>query len=289
MRDHLRSIQASGVLPPLSLELPAVPQLQLDSKVGQPSSTPASLPPASASQQIAVINSCPLLVVPSSVLLPPEPSPYRPMRPNRSISAPSEPGQRPTQPVRCISAPSRLPADNQPLRPGNVISSGVPQAHPRYRETGRLAPSPVAKPSLSTPKTEVQVRVVHAPARAGQDIKPDVEQVRRILSSPAAVPSAAEPASTPVLHIEELPQPTPSKPPRSPQPTSTSPTLQNGGEKPDRLSGPALRAGSSPFAQEEGGKPGEQHKPRSRYWPCCPPYLCIKHLFRSRSNTCPPL
>ncbi len=261
MRDHLRSIQASGVLPQLSLELPAVPQLQLDSNVGAPRSSSAGLQPSATGQQIAVINSCPLLVVPSTMPLPPEPSLYRPVRPSRSISAPSEPGQRPTQPIRCISAPSRLPAEHQPLRPGNVISSGVPQAHPRYRETGRLAPSPVTKPS-PPPKAEVKVRVVHAPARAGQDIKPEVENVRSILSSPAAVSSGEQPGRS-GQQGRELSHPSPPTHSTSPQPDSSSPAVQNGTVKAKRLAGPSLSADSTPFALQESSKPGED-KARSR-------------------------
>ncbi|KAK9867594.1 hypothetical protein WJX84_001566 [Apatococcus fuscideae] len=264
MRDHLRTIQASGVLPSVSLELPAVPQLQLDSLAGPPLSSPVGLQPA-ASQHIAVINSCPLLVIPSTLPLPPEPPLYRPVRPNRTISAPSVESQvRPTQPIRCISAPSRLPAEGQPLRPGNVISSGVPQAHPRYREIGRLAPSPITKPSLPAQSaTEVKVRVVHAPSRPLQDNKVDVEPVKRVASSPAVVLGsvAEDKPSKSVLDTRAL----------SPLPTAnnTSSGLQafrGGPTKAERLFGPSLSANASPFARShsttaDGDRKGNDRSP----------------------------
>lgn len=253
MRDHLKSIQANAVLPPVSLELPAVPQLQLDSIVGPPVSACAGLQPAAASQHIAVINSCPLLVIPSSLPLPPEPALYRPVRPNRTISAPTEAGQRPAQPIRCISAPSRLPTDGQAVRPGNVISSGVPQAHPRYREIGRLAPSPVTKPSL--PKAaEVKVRVVHAPARASADSQPPPprEGVKRAASSPAAALLPAEESSKPV---QDTRAPSPLQlgihTPGGPDDT------RDGLGKAERLLGPSLSSDTSPFAHSNSGKSEE--------------------------------
>lgn len=261
MRDHLKSIQANAVLPPVSLELPAVPQLQLDSLVGPPLSTSAGVQPAAASQHVAVINSCPLLVIPSTLPLPPEPALYRPVRPNRTISAPTEAGQRPAQPIRCISAPSRLPADGQAVRPGNVISSGVPQAHPRYRDIGRLAPSPVIKTNLPGQKAaEVKVRVVHAPARALADSQPPRESVKRAASSPAAAPSVSE--EQPSKPLQETRASSPLQI-NSRQPAgSVAPDAGNG--KAERLLGPSLSSDTSPFAHSLSGKPEEQGRGNAR-------------------------
>ncbi|KAK9835653.1 hypothetical protein WJX74_005051 [Apatococcus lobatus] len=273
MRDHLKSIQANAVLPPVSLELPAVPQLQLDSLVGPPISS-AGLQPAAASQHIAVINSSPLLVIPSSLSLPPEPALYRPVRPNRTISAPTEAGQRPTQPIRCISAPSRLPTDGQTVRPGNVISSGVPQAHPRYREIGRLTPSPITKPNLPAQKAaEVKVRVVHAPARASSDVQPPTASgVKRAASSPAAAALPSE--EQPVRSVQESRALSPLQVSNHLSAASDNPRSSTG--KAERLLGPSLSSDTSPFAHTNSGKsedgrnaarspsPEEDHSPKRR-------------------------
>jgi hypothetical protein len=263
MRDHLRSIQASGILPPVSLELPAVPQLQLDYSVVPSLSSPVGAQPASSGQQIAVINSCPLLVIPSALPLPPEPTLYRPVRPNRTISAPSEAAQRPTQPIRCISAPSRLPADPHPLRPGNVISSGVPQAHPRYREASRLAPCPIGKTSLPSAKVtaEVKVRVVHAPARGMQDGRPEGEKVRRVLSGPAA------PVSLPA--DDQPARPPPQSKPLSPrhlggQAPGATEKQQHAGVKNERSHLLSSRPSASPFAEGESSRSPEGNRSRER-------------------------